>query len=293
MIAIEVLCPDDLAEDQLRSIVPPSALEVLRSALAFFLTTKRLAHALRLARKLGLLAQAFELESSVNKAKLTEVAISLAMAGDLFQSQRLYLDMLSDRAFSLSKEAEIADYLVMAAVNQDSDQLDTARQHPHLLFLDPPLAALIRGLSLLEMMGLMGGADISASAPSNSNNNSKEKEKEREKEGGDGLRSQLFSATAKRAPPPAAIVESVAPVPAAVEVEEYEEQGTAGEEEDEVMPDVEDLEAELAALDTSFIADDEEEKTQEESQPQQQTSSAEEEQQATAAADDDDDIDLS
>jgi len=248
--AVDILCPEDLPDEQIKSTVPPSALEVLRSALAFFLVGKpRLASALRLARRLGRVSTAFELESSAHKAKLTEVAVSLAMAVDPLQTQRLYLDMLGDRSFTSSKEAEIADLLVMAATQQDSDLLDQARQHPHLMFLDPPLAALIRRLSLLEMMGLAGDSADSSSNHNTTNDTNANNGKE-----DGGLRSQLFSSTNNTK---TKTVPSVpAPAAAIVTMTDQEEDFAGEGEATEVAEDADKLQAELAALDTSFLGED-------------------------------------
>lgn len=157
--SLERLCPSDTPLEQLNK-AHPSTLEVARTAFAFFVQTKKYKEALLLAKRMVQLFSAFELESAANKALLSITALQLTL-GDAVAAQQTYLqEHLSSAQYLRSKECEMADLLVLAFTNRDLDQLDKAKLHSHLPYLDRELQNLIRDLDIFAE----GEAAVTASA---------------------------------------------------------------------------------------------------------------------------------
>eukprot|EP00981_Chlorochromonas_danica_P002020 scaffold413_cov176-Ochromonas_danica.AAC.16 len=141
------LCPADTPVDQLARC-PVSVLDISRSALAFLLRTKRFQEALPLVRRMAQVFGAMEIEGSMCKCFLTETVAQLAL-GDTVAAQQTFLQQhLNNTAYMRSKECEVADLLILAFNNSDIDQLDKAKMHPHIAFLDREVQNVLRGLDL-------------------------------------------------------------------------------------------------------------------------------------------------
>eukprot|EP01039_Chlorochromonas_danica_P002507 gene2507-2745_t len=145
--AFDRLCPADTPVDQLARC-PVSVLDISRSALAFLLRTKRFQEALPLVRRMAQVFGAMEIEGSMCKCFLTETVAQLAL-GDTVAAQQTFLQQhLNNTAYMRSKECEVADLLILAFNNSDIDQLDKAKMHPHIAFLDREVQNVLRGLDL-------------------------------------------------------------------------------------------------------------------------------------------------